>query len=295
MKFTSFDKLKLVISEFDANPVVANLDKHLTNKGISIKNNADQIVVGHSGIYYVDEKGALTKVIIHIVDKNVDSEYAIGLKDYIGKGDFESSFVLDKIHKYHLLKCNTIERAEAGGWREHRYRMSRRQDGYFFYRFLDGKKVPIKRDKQLLYVCKNCLGGLDKATGKTHERDTFNLGKFLSSSHKDLLNIEKDGEYANNCAPNIYQKDWANISKTYRELKKYQCENPNCPSPDLSEKKLTKYLHTHHVSFDKSNNNYSNLKSLCIYCHANQPNHSHMKQLPDYTDYKNYIKNKGAK
>ncbi len=287
MKLTSFNNLKSIISEFGANPIVAKLDKKLVSIGINIEENSGNVVVGQNGIYYVDPEGALTKVIIHIVDNNLQSGYATGLKDSILNEDFESPFVLNKVHKYHLLKCKTIERAEAEGWRKHRYRMSRRQDGYFFYRYIEKEKVLLERDKQKLYVCKNCLNKLDELTKQVYVRESFNLEDFLSSSFENVLNVEKDGKYANTCEPNIYQRDWNDISRAYRKSINFQCENPSCPKPDLSEKKLIKYLHTHHVSFDKTNNNYSELRALCIYCHANQPSHSHMKRLPDY---KNYIK-----
>lgn len=285
MLFTNFAKLKLVVSEFGANPIVAELNKRLTEKGISVDDHADQVVIGENGIYYVDPAGELTKVIIHIIDNNVNSKYARGLKEAVQKGDFESAYVLEKVHKYHLTNCNTIERAEKEGWRKHRYHMSRNQDGHFFYRYIENNSVLIEKPDQLMYACKNCLSELGRVTGKIYKRETFDLEGFLSSSFKDMLGLEKTEKYANDCAPNVYQKDWDKISKTYRSLKGYQCEDPSCPSPDLSEQKYRKFLHVHHVSFDKTNNNYSNLKSLCIYCHSNQPNHVHVRDLPDYKRY----------
>lgn len=292
MQLTNFERLKLVIGEFGANPIVANLEKTLKGKGISVDDHVEQIVIGENGIYYIDPEGALTKVIIHIVDNNVNSKYARGLKEAVQKGDYDSDYVLDKVHKYHLMKCQTIERAEKEGWRKHRYRMSRRQDGRFFYRYIENNNVLIEKEDQILYVCKVCLKELGGVTGRSYSREAFDLKSFLSSSFKDIMDVEKTGKYANDCPPNIYQKDWNQISKAYRKLNHYRCENPMCPKPDLSSSNYRKYLHTHHISFDKTNNNYSNLKSLCIYCHANQPNHGHLKDIPDYREY---IKMRGLK
>jgi len=285
MDFTSFNKLRRVVAQFGASPVVANLDKVLTGEGIGIDANTDQVVVGDNGIYYVDPRGALTKAVVHIVDKNINDAYSRKLKTSVMNGDFDSDDVLKDTHKYHLMKCVTIERADAGGWRKQKYHMSRKQDGCFFYRFVDEDKVLFPRENQKLYVCKNCLRELERVTEEHYSRESFDLKSFLSSDYEAFLNVDRDGKYADECAPNIYKKDWAKISKTYRGLIKYQCENPDCPCPDLSDTSYRKYLHTHHVSFDKSNNNYSNLKALCIYCHSNQPNHAHIKQLPEYTKY----------
>ena len=37
-------------------------------------------------------------------------------------------------------------------------------------------------------------------------------------------------------------------------------------------------MHVHHINGDKLNNNESNLKCLCLYCHAHVDNH-HLKRL----------------
>jgi len=224
MQLTKFEKLKLVISEYGANPVIANLDKQLTVKGISVDEHQDRMVIGENGIYYVDPDGALTKVIIHIVDNNIGPKYASGLKEFIQNGDFESAYVLDKVHKYHLMKCQVIERAEKEGWRKHKYRMSRRQDGRFFYRYLDKNEVLIEKEDQALFACKVCLKELGGVTGHSHSRETFDLGDFLSSSFKDIMSVDKSGEYANDCAPNVYKKDWHAISRSYKKLKHYHLQ-----------------------------------------------------------------------
>ena len=98
--------------------------------------------------------------------------------------------------------------------------------------------------------------------------------------------IRKSGKYADVCPPNIYPPDWDKISAKYRASVNYQCEENGCPFPDLSGTQLSRYLHTHHVSLDKTNNEYANLKALCIYCHAKQPGHEQVKGLPDYKAYK---------
>jgi hypothetical protein len=115
MDLTSFKNLKRAVNELGASPILAKLDKQLIGKGIVIDTNADQVVVGENGIYYVDPSGILTKTVVHIVDMSVKARYARQLRTAVEQGDFESDYVLDKIHKYHLMRCKTIETAEEGG------------------------------------------------------------------------------------------------------------------------------------------------------------------------------------
>lgn len=285
MKITDFEKLRLVVDSFGADHVVADLERILTQEGISLNDNLERIVLGDESIYFISDSGALTRVIIHIVDYNLSSRYAVEVKEAVDKGEYESEFVLSKIHKYHIVKCNTIEKADEQGWRKDRYKMSRRTNGEFHYRFISDNNVIEERSGQKLNPCKNCLKAINKELLTNYSIIDFSLNDFLSVSIKSSL--DKTINYADDCVPNIYSKDWKSISNRYRGLKNFQCEGDDCPDRDLSSNNYKKYLHTHHMSMDKSNNNYSNLKSLCVYCHANQPMHERLKSTPDY---KNYVK-----
>lgn len=285
MKFTDFEKLRLVIEVLGASPVIANLENQFKGEGLSVHENIARIVIGDEGIYHIDPSGLLTKVIVNIVDKNISSRYAAELSQLVHNNDFESLKLLSDVHKYHLLKCKVIERAENEGWRD-KYKMNRRTDGTFFYRFIENNEVYLERENQRLYVCKICLKEINRLLGSSDTREIFDIDDFFSSSVYETNRLPEKGNYSHLCAPNIYQNDWSEISKRYRALIHYQCENPDCPSPDLLSQNLHQYLHTHHLSLDKSNNQYSNLKALCVYCHANQPNHEQMKKTLDYIQYK---------
>ena len=144
-------------------------------------------------------------------------------------------------------------------------------------------------EEQVLELCGNCLKEINDLGlyGKKYTTANFKLENFFSEGFKkhwmpdDGLVRDRDSR------ANVYSNDWDLISKKYRELVNYQCEEINCEKSDLSDPKRHKYLHCHHVDFNKSNNNYSNLKALCIRCHAEQPNHNHLKNLSDYTNYIN--------
>lgn len=61
----------------------------------------------------------------------------------------------------------------------------------------------------------------------------------------------------------------------------YRCEQIKC-GIDLSVPDNQRFLHAHHVNADKSDNHPKNIKLLCIRCHADEFQHSHMKENPDY-------------
>src|SRR5229473_1406916 len=44
-----------------------------------------------------------------------------------------------------------------------------------------------------------------------------------------------------------------------------------------------RFLHAHHIDADKSDNHSSNIKLLCIRCHALEFQHAHVKENPDYS------------
>ncbi len=284
MELTKFEKLRLIIDKFGASPIIESLQKILLGKGIPVQEKAKNIIVGQNGIFFI-EGDVLTKVVIHIVDKNINSKYAIKIKEHVHKEEFGTPTLIKELHKYHLVKCATIERAENEGWRKEKYHMSRKHDGTFHYRFIENNSVVFTQENQKLLVCKNCLKVINPLLSKNYSTDDFNLDIFLSSDVQISHGLPKQGDYSDMCAPNIYQTDWTEISKKYRSLTDYQCQNPDCPAPDLSSRNYHRYLHTHHVSQNKSNNNYSNLKALCIYCHANQTNHNQIKSTPDYIKY----------
>jgi hypothetical protein len=281
MEITKFNKLRLAIAALGAEPAIAELEKKLKSSGVDIEKGST--VATGNGIYYIDKRGLLTKVVIHIVDKTVDGRYSKNLPELVSHHQFESEELINEINKFHILKCTTIEGAERNGWAD-RYKGSKRTDGRFFYRFLKDNQVLSEQNNQKLNVCKNCLKLVAKQTGKNLTVDNFDLNSFFEV-HEELNNLNQNVQSEMACAPNVYQADWSDISIRYKNINKYQCQGINCTNPDLSDPALRKYLHTHHKSFDKTNNQISNLEALCVKCHAEQPHHSHLKTSPDYKAY----------
>ena len=281
MEITKFNKLRLAVAALGAEPAVAELEKRLRSSGVDIEKSST--VVTSNGIYHIDKSGLLTRVIVHIVDKVVNDRYSDKLPTLVAQHQFESDELVKEINKFHVMNCHTIESAVKDGWSD-RYKGSRRTDGRFFYRFLKDNQVIAEQNNQKLNICKNCLKLIARKTGKKMSVDSFDLNSFFDI-HSDLNNLNQNVQSELACAPNVYQDDWPEISKQYKAINNYQCQGPDCSHPDLSDPGYQKYLHTHHKSFDKTNNQISNLQALCIKCHAEQPNHEQVKVNPDYMEY----------
>lgn len=291
MKLTTFEKLEIAIRLLGGKKVSAELVEALYMGTKDV--HPEDVIVGDFGVYYLSDEGVLSRVVVHIVDKSLTSRY-VGpkLREMVSRGDFENSELIENLHKYHLVRCNTLERAENEGWRD-KYKMSNRQDGRFHYRFIEENAVREVREDQRLYVCKNCLkdvidtGYLDRGT----RREEFEPKAFLTSEDGgDLVGLEERGEYAEHSLPNMYADDWPLIARALKRKKKFRCEGLSCPHRDLSDPGLQRFLHAHHADMDKSHNSFSNLEALCIYCHAKQPGHEQIRSMPDYRRYINILR-----
>lgn len=104
--------------------------------------------------------------------------------------------------------------------------------------------------------------------------DEVNEDDFDSDDWAEVLGIRKIDELRDQSDEETerggrYAKDWEYVSHQYRSEQNFVCENCGV---DLSRRKFL--LHTHHVDQNKANNNFSNLKALCVLCHAGH--HSHL-------------------
>lgn len=290
MKLTRFDKLLREVEKLGASQVVANLIKSLSSGHADI--DPDDIVFGEHGLFLVDENGCLTRVIVHIVDIRVDTHYfPKPAKLALDNDEFHDDALIKKAHKYHLLNCQTLRQASNQGWRD-KYKMSQKKDGTFYYRFLAGDKVYKENNDQVLQVCGYCLNELNKKHESSiqYKKSNFLPEIFFSEEFRNNWLNDSDYKVDTKSVPNVYQQDWKEISSKYKNKVNYQCEGDGCRYSDLSSSNMRKYLHCHHVNMEKSDNNYSNLKALCLACHAEQPNHGHMKNN-EYTKYVSMIDN----
>ncbi len=263
VRLTQFEELissikKYGVSDFSKTDIQKEIEQFKEGKGLD-SDLSDVFHTNKEELFTVLKDGSIRKTVIHIVDISNWKE------DYRGKHP-----------KFHIYNCRTIKEMKQNK-RGHRYKVSGRKDGKFFL---------IKDDKkwyESLEICGNCLTtfNLNFKTNKT--KQSFKIKTYIEKSFQDdapKINAELDI-----CSfPNRYSENWSEISKKRKEQENYKCEKCRI---DLSKHK--KFLHTHHVDGNKTNNTKENLKVLCIECHAKEFNHSHIKET---SEYKEFIKKK---
>lgn len=245
----------------------------------------DKIVFGESGLFYVDESGVVARVIVHITDCNINHHNSIQRRD-IGNSGVISHDGISECHRYHIFNCDVLERARNEGWRT-KYKMTTRKDGMFYYRFIYNNRIYREIRGQKLYLCKQCItkGQTIFSRNRIVVRwPEFQLLQFLKLEIPND-SIQGISTIAESSSPSVYSRDWKNISDKFRNSIGWRCQNLSCKKPNLNSKSLRRFLHVHHRNLDKSDNSLLNLIALCIACHANQPNHSHVKNSPDYKAY----------
>jgi len=284
MDLTKFRKLKEIVALLGADPVEAALVRDLAGEGVDL-DHPERIIVGQTGLYYVDPSGLVTRVLLYIVDANIawqKGRIRQRIRNMISQKDFDNPDLVNICHKYHILNCATQKQAQIEGW-SGKYKAAQRLNGTFFYRFLDGENVLEEVKEQHLDVCGHCLRLLNDITGKQYEKKGFTPDIFFSLNLSFIKRPQVNPHSPP--PPNIYPPDWNDISARYRKIKSYQCEGEKCPHPDLSATHLRQYLHCHHIDREKQHSTFFNLKALCVYCHAKQPQHGHMKNSKQIKEY----------
>lgn len=187
--------------------------------------------------------------------------------------------------KYHLTFCRTLD-SMTQTKRFGRYVIANREDGIFIVNYV-GQSDKTGIEKRLS-ICQNCLtrlgwenfsSGMSPALKKEKVKN-FTLIDFFKVYPKDL--ISNLPTYTSETAPlNDYSEDWGLISEKTKKERGYKCESCKLElnGPDK------KFLHVHHIDGQKNNNSSNNLEILCTGCHAEEPMHSHMKNLRSYNEF----------
>ncbi|WP_063198098.1 hypothetical protein [Bradyrhizobium sp. AT1] len=188
--------------------------------------------------------------------------------------------------KFHLAMCSTLSMMmEAGRFRT-RYVVATREDGRFSIQRIRGETA-IKSEEHL-NVCQQCLDELNYRSFAMKMERTRRQALVQSFSIKDFF-----AEFGKSCVwanpkfddisgpTNVYSPNFYRISKALKERRGYRCEQVRCKI-DLSAPPNRRFLHAHHLNADKSDNHPTNIKLLCIRCHASEFQHSHLRDNPDY-------------
>lgn len=263
--FSKFEELLAAVRSLGVNivPQVEEIIIKLITDGILIEDEKD-IVRTSSGIYNILPDGCIKKIIVHITQRELQTEDIDDIKQR---------------HKYHLFNCQTLQYMEQIG-RGNKYFKSARSDGLFNYTIhVKQSQKSVGPKPMELWFCKNCKSIYDSRfnPSKLHP---FDLRRFIETNefHSDVSFRKIDSDDV----PNVYAEDWIKISSKTKESKNYVCEDCKI---SLAAPAYHRFLHGHHIDGQKSNNVLANIKILCIACHANQALHSHIRNDPAYREF----------
>ncbi|NLS54553.1 HNH endonuclease [Hafnia alvei] len=187
-----------------------------------------------------------------------------------------------RMPRYHLAYCQTLEKMKKNS-RFDRYVVAQTTSGEFKVNIVDRE---VTSQNVRLNVCQNCLDrihwkgfsiqGMSRAE-RQNRVDSFSLPEFFREYPRDLIGAKP--LHTSATAPlNDYSQNWTKLSKEIRQQRGYQCE---CCGESFRQDK-SRFLHVHHRNGLKNDNRNVNLAVLCIACHAQQPQHGHLKAHPDY-------------
>ncbi|MPR11658.1 HNH endonuclease [Microvirga tunisiensis] len=203
--------------------------------------------------------------------------YIRDVADY-GHGQFQP--------RYHVAECATLLQMKEKK-KFNRYVVSTRTDGRFTLNVI--KSSQTHTGLHNLSVCQNCLDKLrfhgfamQLSSAERKRRVTnFLLSKFFEQ-YPVSLHLQKPRFDEDNAPRNNYTDDFGQISQTLRVKSGWRCIDCNI---NLSDPAMRQYLHVHHRNALKWDNDPRNLEVLCIRCHANKPDHSHIKNDARYYQF----------
>ena len=174
--------------------------------------------------------------------------------------------------RFHICRCEVIDDfINSGRFRQHYVRAN--TEPVPVIDLDDFRQEKMINGLPLCNFCRKIIAGY----GNISTTQFVEMLKAANGDNHENENVELDlfG----------YVKDWDNISKSIREKHNYTCEICGLKIEDDYDKQ---YIHVHHLNGDKLNNNESNLKCLCLYCHAHTDEH-HYKRLTTGANKYSYI------
>jgi 5-methylcytosine-specific restriction endonuclease McrA len=243
MKITDFSELWRAVNKIKID-IIAKTE-------IKLDTDLSDVYPSKEGeLYTVLKDGTIRKTIVHICY----------IKPY--QGEY-------KLPKFHIFECNTLENMRKNN-RGHRYKKASRTDGQFWM-----IKATVG-EYDSLALCHYCKNQYNNIYSDNVSVNTFNIKSYLDTPIQHIQPYITN-ELDMTTIPSSYADNWSDISKERKQYYKWVCQECFC---DLNDYK--KYLHTHHVNADTNNNEYENLKVLCIECHAKEFQHGHIRQSPEY-------------
>ena len=178
-------------------------------------------------------------------------------------------------NKYHVADCGAITNLKNAGRFERLVATTNTSEKFLITGTTSSSRNTQQEATVRLRVCKACLIKLNYNNYKdSHEKfsiyEYFDLEEFFKTYSSFFKQLPSAASKINNSS--VYADNWEQISKARKALTGYCCQNCGV---DLSNH--PGLLHTHHINGVKRDNNFKNLKVLCIECHKAQPSHTHLK------------------
>jgi hypothetical protein len=191
--------------------------------------------------------------------------------------------------RYHLAMCDVLHKMIAEGRYKKRYVVATRDDGKFSIQRVRGES--FTKSEESLAVCQQCLDELKyksfslrlASTQRASAVANFSLKIFFEEFGKSCVWAMPKYD-AVHAPTNVYSPQFYRIAKALKQKRGYRCEQIKC-AIDLSAPANQKFLHAHHIDADKSDSHPSNIKLLCIRCHALEFQHAHVRDNPDYSRF----------
>ena len=258
MQLTNFDELWRAVNKINLDKVAKTELVLFENEGLDT-DLSDVLQTNTGELFTILKNGDIRKTIIHICD----------VREYNGTYN---------LPRFHIFECTTISNMRKNN-RISRYKKASRTDGKFWV--IQG----TNKSFETLQLCnRDCLSQHNHTYSMNNTVNNFDINSYLKTPLKHVMpyiDIKEDMT----TIPTTYANNWSSISKDRKVYHKWICQECFC---DCSNSSMKKYLHTHHINADKSNNKYENLKVLCIECHSNEFNHGHIKNNSSYQEFLRY-------
>ncbi len=252
MKLTDFSELWLAVNKIKIDVIAKTEIRLFENEGLDT-DLSDIYATSEGELFTVLKDGSIRKSIVHICDI---SRY---------KEEWN-------LPKFHIFECNTLESMRRNN-RGHRYKKASKNDGQFWMIKATGGEYDS------LILCGYCKNQYNDIYSESVTVNNFDIANYMQKPIQHLRSgITKELDMTT--IPSSYADNWPSISKERKQYYKWICQE--C-FYDLSD--LKKYLHTHHINADITNNKHENLKVLCIECHAKEFKHEHIKKKLEYKQF----------
>ena len=182
--------------------------------------------------------------------------------------------------RYHIVNCRTLRTMRSAG-RYTRYVVTRRTDGRFILNYPPGNLDLDKPETYPLDICTNCRWHELKYNCASY---AFPLSSWFEAVGNNYEPPPRDNLYGPQVSPETappsnYPPNWKLLSLECRKSAQWKCNECG-----IDLKLQRRFLHAHH-KFGIRHSRPTDLRALCIGCHAEQLIHGRMKSLPDYLEF----------